>query len=74
MDFGCSYYTGLYTRPVALPLSCPGHAVLELGQLHSHHPVLLDVADLAYLDQLESAIQALRAAAIVSGIPLGVTA
>ena len=65
IDFGCGYWTGLYRKPMAMPAGTPGHITLVLAELHSGHAVLIDVTDLAWLDQLESAVQAARAAGVV---------
>ena len=76
IDFGCGYYTGLYRKPVALPVAIddpPGQVTLILGELHSGHPARITVTDLAWLDQLESAIQAARAEGVVeAGMRLAV--
>jgi hypothetical protein len=65
IDFGCGYYTGLHRTPRVLPAAEPGHVTLILGQLCSGHPVLIDITELEWLDQLESAVQAARAEGVV---------
>ena len=71
VDFGCGYYTGLYRTPVVLPADGPGHVTLILGELHSGHPVRIDVTDLAWFAALESAVQvAIGEGIIEAGMPL----
>ena len=68
------YACNLYRKPMAMPVTGPGQVTLILGELPSGDPLTITVTDLAYLDLLESAIQAARAGGVIeAGMTLGAT-
>ena len=56
---------GVHRTPVAAPVTEPGKVTLILGTLPSGLPITLTVTSLEWLDDLESAIQAARAAGVI---------
>jgi hypothetical protein len=67
IGYGISHRAGLYGTPAALPVTRRGEIRIALGQLPSGRTAELTVTSLEWLDDLESAIQAARAAAVVQG-------
>lgn len=59
------YSCNLYPAPSALPVTSPGVVTLILGNLPSGRPLAVTVTSLEWLDDLESAVRAARARAIV---------
>ena len=64
MGFG-TRGVGVHRTPVAAPVTEPGQVAIILGTLPSGLPVTLTVTSLEWLDDLESAIQAARAAGVI---------
>lgn len=67
LGYGPAATCGLHGRPAAAPITRPGTVTLNLGRMASGRMFTLNVTRLEWLDYLESAIQAARAAAIVQG-------
>ena len=65
VDLGGGYACSLYLAPAAAPVTSPGRVTLILGQMPSGRPLQVTVTSLSWLDDMESAIQALRASAVV---------
>ena len=73
VDLGAGYACSLHRKPMAMPVTGPGMVTLALGELPSGRLLTITVTDLAYLDLLESAIQAARAEGVIeAGMTLGV--
>ena len=73
VDLGSGYSCNLYRKPMAMPVTEPGKVVLALGEMPSGRLLTITVLDLEYLDRLESAVQAARAAGVVeAGMHLAV--
>lgn len=65
VDLGGGYECGLRGRPSAQPVTRLGTVTVQLGLLPSGRPLTVAVTSLEWLDDLEFAIQAARAAGVV---------